>query len=105
MSLINNLSHVIKEGHLDTKRELIGVMFPEKFDFDGKSEPPEAKPYVTFETGIIVRPSGRLMGSPMIVLTSTKSLTFSIVVLRIPFADFSIMETPSLSIKIIYFFL
>ena len=37
MSLINNLSHVIKEGHLDTKRELIGVMFPEKFDFDGKS--------------------------------------------------------------------
>ena len=37
MSLINNLSHVIKEGRLDTKRELIGVMFPEKFDFDGKS--------------------------------------------------------------------
>ena len=37
MSLINNLSHVIKEGHLDAKRELIGVMFPEKFDFDGKS--------------------------------------------------------------------
>jgi hypothetical protein len=36
MSLINNLSHVIKEGRLDTKRELIGVMFPEKFDFDGK---------------------------------------------------------------------
>ena len=22
---------------MDTKRELIGVMFPEKFDFDGKS--------------------------------------------------------------------
>ena len=37
MSLINNLSHVIKEGCLDIKRELIGVMFPEKFDFDGKS--------------------------------------------------------------------
>lgn len=37
MSLINNLSHVIKEGRLDTKRELIGVMFPEKFDFDVKS--------------------------------------------------------------------
>ena len=37
MSLINNLSHVIKEGRLDTKRELIGVMFPEKFEFDGET--------------------------------------------------------------------
>ena len=37
MSLINNLSHVIKEGLLDTKRELIGVMFPEKFEFDGET--------------------------------------------------------------------
>lgn len=37
MSLINNLSHIIREGRLDTKRELIGVMFPEKFDFDEKS--------------------------------------------------------------------
>ena len=37
MSLINNLSHEIKEGRLDIKRELIGVMFPEEFDFDGKS--------------------------------------------------------------------
>ena len=27
----------IRDGALDTKRELIGVMFPEKFDFDGKS--------------------------------------------------------------------
>ena len=72
--------------------------------FDGKSEPPEAKPYVTFDTGMIVRPSGRLIGSPIIVLTSTKSLTFTIVVLRIQFADFSIVETPSLSIKIIYLY-
>ena len=37
MSLINNLSHVIKEGRLDIKRELIGVMFPEKFEFDGET--------------------------------------------------------------------
>ena len=27
----------MREGRIDTKRELIGVMFPEKFDFDGKS--------------------------------------------------------------------
>ena len=37
MSLINNMEHHIREGHLEVKRELIGVMFPEKFDFDGKS--------------------------------------------------------------------
>ena len=37
ISLINNLEHYMREGRIDTKRELIGVMFPEKFDFDGKS--------------------------------------------------------------------
>ena len=37
MSLITNLEYHIREGRLDVKRELIGVMFPEKFDFDGKS--------------------------------------------------------------------
>ena len=37
MSLITNLSSIIREGRLDTKRELIGVMFPEKFDFDGET--------------------------------------------------------------------
>ena len=36
ISLINNLSYIMREGHLDTKRALLGVMFPEKFDFDGK---------------------------------------------------------------------
>ena len=27
----------MREERLDTKRALIGVMFPEKFDFDGNS--------------------------------------------------------------------
>ena len=37
ISLINNMDSHIRDGALDIKRELIGVMFPEKFDFDGKS--------------------------------------------------------------------
>ena len=37
MSLINNMEHHIREGRLDTKRELIGVMFPEKFEFDDET--------------------------------------------------------------------
>ena len=37
MSLINNMEYHIREGRMDTKRELIGVMFPEKFDFDGET--------------------------------------------------------------------
>ena len=37
MSLINNMEHHIREGCLEVKRELIGVMFPEKFEFDGET--------------------------------------------------------------------
>ena len=37
MSLINNMEHHIREGRLEVKRELIGVMFPEKFEFDGET--------------------------------------------------------------------
>lgn len=37
ISLINNMDSHIRDVALDIKRELIGVMFPEKFDFDGKS--------------------------------------------------------------------
>ena len=37
ISLITNLSSIIRVGRLDTKRELIGVMFPEKSDFDGET--------------------------------------------------------------------
>ena len=36
ISLINNMDSHIRDGALDVKRELIGVMFPENFDFDGK---------------------------------------------------------------------
>ena len=37
ISLINNMESHIREGALEAKRELIGVMFPEKFDFDGET--------------------------------------------------------------------
>ena len=37
ISLINNMDSHIRDGALDIKRELIGVMFPEKFEFDGET--------------------------------------------------------------------
>ena len=37
ISLINNMENHIRDGALEAKRELIGVMFPEKFDFDGET--------------------------------------------------------------------
>ena len=46
--------------------------------FVGRSEPPATKPKLTFETGMIIVPSGEVIGSPIIVLTSTSSLIFSI---------------------------
>ena len=44
----------------------------------GISEPPETKPNETFEIGMIVEPSGEVIGLPMIVFTSTRSRIFSI---------------------------
>jgi hypothetical protein len=38
----------------------------------GKSEPPEAYPNETLETGIITTPSPVVMGLPTMVLTSTR---------------------------------
>jgi hypothetical protein len=41
----------------------------------GNSEPPLANPNETLEIGIIVVPSAAQMGSPIIVLTSTRFLS------------------------------
>ena len=48
------------------------------------SEPPEAKPKVTRETGMMVVSASTLMGSPMMVEESTISRTLSIVMPIIP---------------------